>query len=313
MRLSPDLAHGLASLPWQSLVNRLPERADARVTYSRKVFIPLTRLCQDSCGYCTFAEHGGVEDALSAYLTPDEVLTIAREGRAAGCTEALFTLGDRPEDRWPAARQALKLMKKTSTVDYLADVAQLVLKETGLLPHTNAGVLSAREMARLREVSVSQGLMIVTLSTAVSAPGGAHAGCRTKAPQTRLRQLDQAGRLRVPFTTGLLLGLGESRADTIDALLRVRRAHERWGHVQEIIIQPFRPKARTRMAAIEAYPEDELLWAVAAAKLILGPSGIPIQSPPNLSDDPGSLSRLLQCGVDDWGGEWAVGWNLDCA
>ena len=189
-------------------------------------------------------------------------------------------------------------MGHESTVSYLAAMAEEVLQQTGLLPHTNAGVLSAREMARLRSVSVSQGLMIETLSPSVAA----HKGCRTKQPALRLRQLEMAGRLRVPFTTGLLLGLGETRADTIEALLAVRHSHERWGHVQELIVQPFRPKEGTRMAAEEALGEDELLWACAAAKLILGPSGVAIQSPPNLSNDPARLRRLLRCGVDDWGG-----------
>ena len=189
-------------------------------------------------------------------------------------------------------------MGKDSTVSYLAEMAGRVMEETGLLPHTNAGVLSAHEMATLRAVSVSQGLMLETLAPSVAA----HAGCRTKEPRIRLRQLELAGRLAVPFTTGLLLGLGETRADTIEALLRVRHAHERWGHVQEIILQPFRPKTGTRMADADAFPEDELLWAVAAAKLILGPSGVPIQSPPNLSAEPRALRRLLRCGVDDWGG-----------
>jgi FO synthase len=300
--LAADAARALTREPWHVLADRLPERDDVRVTYSRKVFIPLTRLCQDRCGYCTFAAHGGVADAKRAYLTPDEVLDIARRGVEAGCTEALFTLGDRPEARWPVAREALDAMGFESTVAYLASVAARVLEETGLLPHTNPGVLSVREMARLREVAVSQGLMLETVAEAASAPGGAHAGCVTKLPRTRLRQIELAGRLRVPFTTGLLLGLGETRADTVEALLRVRHSHERWGHVQELIVQPFRPKAGTGMASAEAFPEEELLWAVACAKLILGPVGVPIQSPPNLSADGATLRRLLRCGVDDWGG-----------
>ena len=297
MRLPSAAARQLVSFDWQSLADRIPEHNDRCVTYSRKVFIPLTRLCQDSCGYCTFALHEGTGDA-NAYLTPDEILEIARRGADAGCTEALFTLGDRPEKRWPVAAEELKRHGHESTVDYLADVAQQVLDQTGLLPHTNPGLLNAREMARLRAVTASQGLMLETF-----APAAAHAGCKTKAPRLRLRQLELAGRLSVPFTTGLLLGLGETREDTIDALLAIRRSHERWGgHVQEVIVQPFRPKEGTRMAEVHACPEEELLWAVAAATLLLGPSGIAIQSPPNLSADPTSLRRLLRCGVRDWGG-----------
>ena len=276
MRLPADAARLLTGSSWQTLAERIPERTDRRITYSRKVFIPLTRLCQDSCGYCTFALHSGCSSGQKAYLSPDEVLDIARKGAAAGCTEALFTLGDRPENRWPLAQKELEQLGHESTVGYLADMAAQVLKQTGLLPHTNPGVLSAREMAALRDVSVSQGLMLESLAPSVGQPGGAHFGCKTKEPGLRLRQLELAGRLRVPFTSGLLLGLGETRADTIEALLRVRHSHERWGgHVQEFIVQPFRPKEETRMAASEAFPEEELLWAVAAAKLILGPSGIP--------------------------------------
>ena len=296
-------AHALAAENWEALASRLPPRSTRTVTYSRKVFIPLTRLCQDSCAYCTFALHDGLTSASSSvYLTPDEVLEIARRGEEAGCTEALFTLGDRPEVRWTAAREELHALGHETTVSYLLEVARLVLTQTSLLPHTNPGILSAREMAALRTVAVSQGLMLESLSRQPFEAGGAHQGCRTKQPALRLRQLNLAGRLRVPFTTGLLLGLGESRSDTIDGLLAIRRSHERFGHVQELIIQPFRPKDQTRMAASAPFPEDELFWAVAAAKLILGPCGVPVQSPPNLSCGAEALRTLLRCGVDDWGG-----------
>lgn len=285
MRTLPDLAsaHSLITCEWKSLAAKLPTRTSPVITYSRKVFIPLTRLCRDSCAYCTFAEHDGVPTGSSAYLSPEEVLDIARRGAAAGCTEALFTLGDRPELRWPAAQSHLQALGHESTVDYLASSARMVLKETGLLPHTNPGLLNAHEMAKLREVSVSQGLMLEGISPKLNAPGGAHFGCTTKWPAARLHTIALAGRLRVPFTTGLLLGLGETRVDVIEALVAIRHAHRRWGHIQEVIIQPFRPKDGTRMAAQPALPDEELLWALCAAKLLLGPDGIPVQSPPNLT------------------------------
>lgn len=295
-------ARSLTSLPWQEISARIPQRTSTSVTYSRKVFIPLTRLCQDSCSYCTFAHHTGLPSGSSAYLLPNEVLDIARQGAAAGCTEALFTLGDRPEQKWPAAREQLSSMGFESTVDYLAAMSKRVLEETGLLPHTNAGVLSAREMARLREVSVSQGLMLESLAESLHAPGGPHAGCSTKLPAARLRTMALAGRLRVPFTTGLLLGIGETREDTIDALIAIRECHARFGHIQEVILQPFRPKEDTRLAARAALPDDELLWAVCAAKALLGPAGIPVQSPPNLSPGGRSFRALLRAGLDDFGG-----------
>ena len=297
-----DAPAQLVSQPWQSIASSLPPRKSTFVTYSRKVFIPLTRLCQDSCSYCTFAHHTGVPKGSDAYLTPSEVLEIARQGAKAGCTEALFTLGDRPELKWPAAREQLQELGFESTVEYLASVARQVLEETGLLPHTNPGVLRAREMALLREVSVSQGLMLESLAESLHSPGGPHAGCTTKLPAARLRTMALAGRLRVPFTTGLLLGIGESRKDTIDALLAIRHCHARFGHIQEVIIQPFRPKENTRLAARAALPDDELLWAVCAAKALLGPFDIPVQSPPNLSPGDMSFRALLRAGLDDFGG-----------
>ena len=298
--LTDTQAHALVHEDWTALSALLPARDSNLITYSRKVFIPLTRLCRDSCGYCTFAHHGGLPPGAKAYLTPEEVLEIAAAGKAAGCTEALFTLGDRPEARWPAAREHLAELGHGSTIEYVAAMCKLVLRETGLLPHTNVGLMDAREVALLRRYSVSQGLMLESASS-LAENGGAHAGCVTKLPKLRLQTIERAGRLRVPFTTGVLLGIGETRAEVIASLLAIRQLHTRFGHVQEVIVQPFRAKKGTRLAASPDLPEAELLWACCAARLILD-GAVPVQSPPNLSADPATLRRLLSCGVEDWGG-----------
>ncbi len=267
------------------------------MTYSRKVFIPLTRLCRDVCHYCTFATPA--RPGVPAYLSLDEVLEIARAGARQGCKEALFTLGDKPELRYPEADAALRALGYRSTIDYLAAAAGAVLRETGLLPHANPGVLDATGLAALREVCVSQGMMLETLSPRLAAKGGAHYGSPDKQPAARLETLRLAGTLRVPFTTGLLIGIGETRAERLDALLAIGEIHERYGHVQEVIIQNFRAKPGTRMAdAPEPAPED-LVWTIAMARIILGPS-MHIQAPPNLSPD--GLAALIGAGLDDWGG-----------
>jgi len=263
-----------------------------RITYSPKVFIPLTRLCRDRCGYCTFAT--APARLPSPYLSPEEVLAVATAGAAAGCHEALFTLGEAPEDRYPAARDWLDANGYESTVDYLAAMCALVLAETGLLPHANAGALSTDELARLRQVSASQGMMIETLNSALDC----HRGAPDKEPARRLATLDAAGRLQIPFTTGILVGIGESRADRIEALEAIAASHRRHGHVQEVIVQNFVPKPGTAMWAAPACPPDEELWALAVARLILPPD-ISLQAPPNLSED---FGRLLDAGIDDWGG-----------
>jgi 7,8-didemethyl-8-hydroxy-5-deazariboflavin synthase CofH subunit/7,8-didemethyl-8-hydroxy-5-deazariboflavin synthase CofG subunit len=263
-----------------------------RVTYSPKVFIPLTRLCRDRCGYCTFAT--APARLPSAYLSPEEVLAIARAGAEAGCHEALFTLGEAPEDRYPAARAWLDEHGYASTIDYLAAMCALVLAETGLLPHANAGAMSAEDLARLRAVSPSQGMMIESLNPALDCRRGAP----DKEPARRLATLDAAGELRIPFTTGILVGIGESRADRLDALEAIAAAHRRHGHVQEVIVQNFVPKPGTAMWAAPPCPPDEELWSLAAARLLLPPD-ISLQAPPNLSED---FGRLLDAGIDDWGG-----------
>ncbi len=263
-----------------------------RVTFSPKVFIPLTMLCRDRCGYCTFAQPPVRLE--SPYLTPDQVLAIARSGAAAGCHEALFTLGEGPEDRYPLARSWLTENGYGSTVDYLAAMARLVLEETGLLPHANAGALSPEDLATLRTVSPSQGMMIESLRADLDC----HRGAPDKAPARRLATLEAAGHLHVPCTAGILGGIGESRADRIEALEAIAASHRRHGHVQEVIVQNFLPKRGTAMHDAAPCPEDAYLEAIGLARLILPPE-VHLQAPPNLSDD---FEHLLDAGIDDWGG-----------
>ena len=267
------------------------------ITYSPKVFIPLTKLCRDVCHYCTFAQPPRRGER--AYLTPDEVLAVAREGAAAGCHEALFTLGDKPELRYRAAREELAELGCRTTIEYLARMCRLVLEETGLLPHPNPGVMTAEELALLRTVSVSQGIMLETSSVRLSAKGGPHYGSPDKVPAARLETITAAGRLGIPFTTGILIGIGETRAERLDALVAIRTLHERHGHIQEVIVQNFRAKPGTKMAAHPEPPLEELLWTAAAARILLGP-GVNVQAPPNLSYE--EFPRLLDAGINDWGG-----------
>jgi FO synthase len=238
------------------------------ISYSRKVFIPLTHLCRDVCHYCTFAQRPRA--GRSVYLTPDEVLAIASAGAAAGCTEALFTLGDKPELRYRAARDALDALGHDTTIDYLQAMCALVLRETGLLAHANPGVMSRSEMAGLRTVSASQGVMLESLSARLCEPGGVHYGSPDKRPEARLEALRLAGELRVPFTTGILIGIGETRAERLEALFAIRDLHRRFGHVQEVIIQNFRSKSGTKLAGAAEPDLDDLLWSIAAARLIMG-------------------------------------------
>ena len=263
-----------------------------RVTFSPKVFIPLTMLCRDRCGYCTFAK--APARLASPYLTPEEVLSIARAGRDAGCHEALFTLGERPELRYPLARQWLEANGHGSTVEYLAHVCRLVVEETGLLPHANAGALFPEELARLRQVSASQGMMLESLRGDLAA----HRSAPDKEPARRLATLEAAGELAIPFTTGILVGIGDDRAGQLAALRAVAASHARHGHVQEVIVQNFLPKPGTAMAKAAPCPPEDLQWAIAVARLVLPPD-VHVQAPPNLSDD---LAPLLAAGIDDWGG-----------
>ncbi len=267
------------------------------ISYSRKVFIPLTHLCRDVCHYCTFAQPPRA--GRRAYLSPDEVLAIARAGADAGCTEALFTLGDKPELRYSAARDALNALGHEATIDYLQAMCALVLRETGLLPHANPGLMSRSEMAGLRTVSASQGVMLESLSARLCEPGGVHYGSPDKRPEARLETVRLAGELSVPFTTGILIGIGETRAERLEALFAIRDLHRRFGHVQEVIVQNFRAKPGTKLAGAAEPDLDDLLWSIAAARLILGPT-MNVQAPPNLS--PGVYPRLIAVGINDWGG-----------
>ena len=278
--------------------DRLRDEGHGRlISYSRKVFIPLTHLCRDVCHYCTFAKRPRA--GRSAYLSPNEVLAIARAGAAAGCTEALFTLGDKPELRYRSAREALKALGYETTIDYLQAMCALVLRETGLLPHANPGVMSRSELAGLRTVSASQGIMLESLSERLCEPGGVHYGSPDKRPKARLETLRVAGELSVPFTTGILIGIGETRAERLEALVAIRDMHRRFGHVQEVIVQNFRSWPGAKLAGAAEPDLDDLLWSIAAARLILGPA-MNIQAPPNLS--PGVYPRLIAAGINDWGG-----------
>jgi FO synthase len=292
----PDARQDLLTMPLSSLQALARQVRDAahgnRITFSPKVFIPLTMLCRDRCGYCTFAKAPAHLD--SPYLSIEGVVDIARAGRAAGCHEALFTLGEGPEDRYPVARRWLESHGYTSTVDYLVAACRAVLDETGLLPHANAGALDGEELARLRQVTASQGMMIESLNPDLAA----HRSAPDKTPDRRLGTLDAAGAGRIPFTTGLLVGIGETRADRLEALDAIAASHRRHGHVQEVIIQNFLPKPGTAMHRAAPCPTDEFLWTIAVARLILPPE-IHLQAPPNLSDH---LAPLVDSGIDDWGG-----------
>jgi FO synthase len=267
------------------------------VSYSRKVFIPLTQLCRDVCHYCTFAK--APRHLRSAYLSADEVLAIARAGKAADCKEALFTLGDKPEERYTAARNALNAANASSTLEYLERMAKLVLEETGLLPHLNPGVMDAADLRRLRPVSVSMGLMLESASTRLCKRGGPHFGSPDKDPARRLATLRAAGEQRVPMTTGLLIGIGETRRERIESLLALREIQDAHGHLQELIIQNFKAKPGTKMAGAPEPALEEQLWTIAVARLLFGPT-MSIQAPPNLQ--PRELDSLVRAGINDWGG-----------
>jgi len=285
----------------QQLFEEASELRDSRtgkvVTYSRKVFIPLTNLCRDRCAYCTFAREP--DDGKAHSMTPEEVLAVARAGQKAGCKEALFSLGDKPELRYAEYRRWLEARGLRSTIEYLQAMCVLVFEETGLLPHANSGVLSREEMARLQPVNASMGMMLETTSRRLLAPGQAHYRCPDKVPQVRLAALNAAGELRIPFTTGILIGIGETLEDRVDALFAIRELHDQYGHIQEVIVQNFRAKRDTRFAGRQEPTASDIARTAAVARLILGDS-VNLQVPPNLS--PGDYHLFLRAGINDWGG-----------
>lgn len=303
MRLDRGQAVALASVGSWGLDELRREAAGLRdrhwgraISYSRKVFIPLTTMCRNTCGYCTFVKQPG--DPGANVMTLDEVLQIAVEGERLGCKEALFSLGERPERRYPEARAALARLGHATTIDYLVAACRLVLDRTSLVPHVNAGTLAENEIARLREVSGSMGMMLETASKRLMKPGMAHHACPDKAPVLRLRTIEAAGRQKVPFTTGILIGIGETWEERIDSLLAINDIHLRHGNVQEVIVQNFRAKPGTTMAEWIEPTRENMLRTLAVARLLLDPS-ISLQAPPNLEED---FETYIGSGINDWGG-----------
>jgi 7,8-didemethyl-8-hydroxy-5-deazariboflavin synthase CofG subunit len=266
------------------------------ISYSRKVFIPLTTMCRNTCGYCAFVKHPG--DPGANFMTPEQVLDVALRGERLGCKEALFSLGERPERRYPQARDALARLGYETTVDYLVAACRLVLENTSLIPHVNAGALTEEEMARLKHVSGSMGMMLETASRRLMKPGMPHHACPDKAPRLRLRTIDAAGRLGIPFTTGILIGIGETWEERLDSLEEINRLHLLHGNVQEVIVQNFRAKQGTTMAEWSEPTRDDMLRTLAAARIILDPS-ISLQAPPNLEEE---FESYVASGINDWGG-----------
>jgi FO synthase len=301
-RLSRDEAIALVNIDdleplLRAAAGRRDDAHGERVSYSRKVFIPLTQLCRDVCHYCTFAR--APRSLEKPYLSIEEMVAIAKAGRAAGCKEALFTLGDKPELRYRAAREELDRLGHPTTLSYLAEAAAVVFRETGLLPHVNPGLMTAEDIRALRQVSVSQGIMLENVSDRLCEKGQAHHGSPDKVPAERLATMRFAGEQAVPFTSGILIGIGETREERIDSLLALRDLNDNYGHIQEIIVQNFRPKPDTRMAQAPAAELDDHLWTIAIARLLFEPQ-MNIQAPPNLN--PGALGRLVAAGINDWGG-----------
>src|SRR5881398_2453782 len=276
----------------------LREKGKGRaVSYSKKVFIPLTTLCRDYCSYCTFRKDPGQPGAY--FMTPDEVLALAERGRHAGCKEALFSLGDQPEKIFPEAREFLRAQGYSRTLDYLAAMCELVLEKTGLLPHANPGLMDRAALLRLKDSNASVGLMLENVSPRLMRDGLPHAKAPDKVPTLRLRTIEEAGKLSMAFTTGILIGIGETMEERIDSLFAIRALHENYGHIQEVIIQNFRVKPDIPMAAHPEPSLEDMLRTIALARLILGPH-MNIQAPPNLSYD--DFPRLLEAGINDWGG-----------
>lgn len=301
--VSVEEAQNWVDLSGSMLVSLMAEASRLRaahwgetVTYSRKVFAPLTTMCRDTCGYCTFVKKPGEPGAY--VMTPEQVLATARKGEATGCKELLFSLGEKPELRYPEAAEALARLGYTSMIDYLAAMCRLVLEETSLLPHVNAGTLTDDEIDKLKPVSASMGMMLETVSNRLMQPGMPHHQCPDKTPKARLRTLEVAGRNKVPFTTGLLIGIGETWAERVEALAAINAAHQRHGHIQEVIIQNFRAKPGIAMANHPEPSLEDMLLTLATARLMLDPS-ISLQAPPNLS---ARHAMYLDAGINDWGG-----------
>lgn len=300
-KIAEDLSWLLRSCTWDELAGPARELRQqgkgAALTYSPKVFLPLTNLCRDRCGYCTFRRDPGQSGA--HWMEPDEVLAVARSGAQLGCSEALLSLGDRPEAEFAEAREWLAAHGHARTLDYVAEISELLFRETPLLPHTNPGLMSRADLLRLRESNPSLGLMLESTSTALHAPGAAHDGAVDKVPERRLQTIRAAGELKIPFTTGILVGIGETPRDIVDSLLAIRALHAEYGHIQEVIIQNFVPKPEIPMRHVPPPPVDFFARVIALARLILGPA-MNIQAPPNLS--PAHLETLLDSGLNDWGG-----------
>ena len=301
--LSDDAALGLAGLGDAALdelcaaASELRDRGRGRViTFSPKVFIPLTRLCRDFCGYCTFRRSPSEADRL--YLSEDEALSVASAGQRLGCTEALFTLGERPEQRYSEAGEWLSQNGYRTTLEYLAAMCRVVFDETELLPHGNPGTMSRRELEALQPTNPSVGIMLESSSPRLYEAGGPHEFAPSKRPRVRLRTMELAGELGIPFTTGILIGIGETRTERVESLLAIRDQHRRFGHIQEVIVQNFRAKSGTPMADTPDAAPDELMWTTAVARLILGPT-VNLQVPPNLSEN---YERYIGAGINDWGG-----------
>lgn len=295
-----DAMELFSSCPTDTLVAVAGRIRDATrphiVTYSRKVFINLVNLCRDTCSYCTYKKEPG--DAMRSMLSPEQVLAIAQAGRDNRCTEALFVTGERPEQKYPEARDWLASIGYHSTVDYICDIGEQVLQKTGLLPHTNAGSLTKSEMARLKETNVSMGVMLESSSQRLLGKGLAHDGAPSKNPKVRIKTLESAGELKIPMTTGVLAGIGETPEEMVDSLFVIKELHERHGNIQEVILQNFEPKPETGMASFPSTPKEYFIRAVALARLIM--PAMNIQVPPNLN--PSIYARYLDAGINDWGG-----------
>jgi FO synthase len=303
-RLTREEAVQFGSLQGDELAALLHAAAELRdrykgrvVTFSPKVFVPLTNLCRDFCGYCTFRKAPDQPGAKT--MTLEQVLHVVRQGKLLGCTEILFSLGDKPEAIYPEMKEFLAARGQRRTLEYLFDACRSVVEETGLLPHSNPGIMGRGDLQRLREVNASMGLMLESVSERLMLPGGAHDNAPDKKPALRLRTLEQAGKLRIPFTTGMLIGIGESWEERIDSLLAIRDVHERYGHIQEVIVQNFRAKPTIAMRDHPDATRDEMLRTIAAARLLLG-GAMNIQAPPNLTPD--GYELYLEAGINDWGG-----------